>query len=290
MSKRWLRLRLAISFFSRLPVGDLGICPDEDFGRSFGYLPAVALILGGVLALAAWLLGMLLPPLVWALLILAYEIYLSGGTLLDGFMDTMDGIFSGRSPERILTIMRDSRVGAHAVVAVVLLLMVKGAALFVLCSPESGGAVHGTLSPSGAAPEVPSIAGWSPLMGWYELTAQAPLYLTLLWMPLVGRWAVILGMCRFPYARERGMASLFHQYLDRRMLPWATLVVLLVTGFLAGVMGMLVFAVIALLMLRMGQTLTGQLGGLTGDIYGAMAELSEVMVLLGVLMLQKAVG
>ena len=80
-------------------------------------------------------------------------------------MDTMDGIFSGRSKERMLEIMKDSRVGANGVMAFTLLMLMK----------------------------------WSLLMD------LSPLLLphALLVMPLLGRFAMTIGITSFPYARQQ---------------------------------------------------------------------------------------
>ena len=108
----------------------------EDFGRSVKFFPLVGAVLGGIYALAAALLVIWLPQmgcqvphhLAMAVLLLL-PVCLTGGLHTDGFMDTMDGILSGRSRERMLEIMKDSRTGSMGVTAFVLLLLLEWAIL-----------------------------------------------------------------------------------------------------------------------------------------------------------------
>ena len=100
-----------------------------ELGRSVGWFPLVGLLLGGVLAGTDRVLGLVFPPAVSAALLLAVWVLLTGGLHLDGFLDSCDGLFGGRTPEARLRIMRDERVGAYAVIGGVLLLLMKYACL-----------------------------------------------------------------------------------------------------------------------------------------------------------------
>ncbi|MDD2421678.1 MAG: adenosylcobinamide-GDP ribazoletransferase [Heliobacteriaceae bacterium] len=261
----WLRFRLALTFFTRLPAGSPADGTEEDFGRSFVYLPLVGLVVGSLLALIAGGLACFFPPVVLAPLVLALAVYLTGGIHFDGFMDTFDGIFSGRNPERMLEIMRDSRVGAHAVTAVIILVLVKTGAVYALAGPPS--------------PGLPGVGEWDLWSGFFGHHLP-PLYITLVLTPVAGRWAIMLAAGWFPYARAAGMASVFHRYLEPRVLWRGSLITGAIFAVLAGIGGLVVLGATAGLVYRWGTYLCGRLGGLTGDTYGATCELVEVFCLL----------
>ncbi|MBC9785791.1 adenosylcobinamide-GDP ribazoletransferase [Heliobacterium chlorum] len=281
LALQWLRFRMALSFFTRLPTGDVSNGNDEDFGRSFIYLPFVGLTIGIVISLLTPLLQFLFPPAVFVPLLLAMQIYITGGIHMDGFMDTFDGVFSARKPERVLEIMRDSRVGAHAVLSVIVLLLTKAGALYSLYQPAA--------SLQGATLE--TVLHWITLWRWesgfYNSNGVNPLYLSLFWIPMVGRWAIAYGAGRFPYARQQGMATLFNKYIDEKVLRVAEWVTLIVALIMAGVYGLFMMVLVRLFVDRWGKKMTRFLGGLTGDIYGATCEMVEVLCLLLLVFLQK---
>ncbi|QGG46889.1 adenosylcobinamide-GDP ribazoletransferase [Heliorestis convoluta] len=259
------RFFLALSFFTRLPVPNLKEFREEDFGKSLLFLPLVGLIIGFLLVLAASFFSWLLPLTLLIPLLLSLQIYLTGAITVDGFMDTFDGIFSGRKPERILEIMRDSRVGAHAVVSVMMLLLLKLGALASL-----------PVQPGSIAFALPlDLWNWNFQTGFYGSTFD-PLLLTLLWLPMVGRWSIAFALYRFPYARSEGMAALFHRHRPVAPVFITTLFTAFVLTALAGLVGIFILAMTALFVQVWATHLSKKLGGLTGDIYGAICETVEV--------------
>src|SRR5262245_25304904 len=127
---------LAWRLLTAIPLPFIPEDPERSPGRSVGYYPLVGLILGLILAYLDRLLGWLLPPGLAAALLLVIWVGLTGMLHLDGFMDACDGLLSPREPARRLEIMKDSRVGAFAVVGAVLLLLLKFNALVAL-PPEA---------------------------------------------------------------------------------------------------------------------------------------------------------
>ena len=232
---------IGLQFLTRIHLVRQTVWTAEDFGRSTRFFPLVGLVLGICYALAAWLLlyALGIRSLTVALLLIL-PLLLTGGLHADGFMDTADGVFSGRERARKLEIMKDSRVGAFGVVSFVMLMFVQ----FALLSD----------------------------MAW-------PLLVPALFvMPIIGRLAMVLAVTCFPYAREDGMGKTFADMADRSTVVIAALttaVLVLPWGVLATaalVLGML----FALLFCRM---MTNILGGVTGDVYGAATVLTETLVL-----------
>ncbi len=117
----------ALSFISRLPVParlSQGL-EIEQYQREYRHLPLVGLLLGAIAGAVALLLqpwcGVPLAAL-FGVLALAL---LTGGFHLDGLADTCDGIFSARTRDRMLEIMRDSRLGTHGGLALIFVLVAK---------------------------------------------------------------------------------------------------------------------------------------------------------------------
>jgi cobalamin 5'-phosphate synthase/cobalamin synthase len=251
-------LGLAVSFLTVLPIppawipsGDEGL--GFDWGRTFVWYPPIGLILGGLLAGAAWVLRTTsLEPAVQAGLLLAMWVLLTGALHLDGFIDTCDGLLAPVPVQRRLIILKDVHPGAFGVVGVTLLLGLKWALLD-------------------------------------QLSSSNRLWPALLLAPMWGRWMLVWAAQRYPYARK-GTSSLgatMRQGLNRRRLALATLFAMLALAVfvLAGVavpamMGSLLGPVVGLACARWAASRLD--GGLTGDVYGALCELVELFSLLGI--------
>lgn len=106
---------LMIAFFTRLPVPQVAYS-EERYKKGLKLMPFVGVLIGLILYALSFL-RFLFSPAVVALILLSGYIFITGGLHLDGLADTCDGMFSGREPERILEIMKDSRVGSFGVLA-----------------------------------------------------------------------------------------------------------------------------------------------------------------------------
>jgi len=114
--------KLMITFFTRIPVKKVHYS-EEQWVKGIKYTPFVGAIIGGILCLVGFLLHHHIHQDVLSLLLLLLYIGITGGLHLDGLSDTSDGIFSNRSKERILEIMKDSRIGAFGVISLILLMI-----------------------------------------------------------------------------------------------------------------------------------------------------------------------
>ncbi|MCK4261981.1 adenosylcobinamide-GDP ribazoletransferase [bacterium] len=214
---------------------------EENLSRSVAWFPVVGLIIGAVLCLVN-MAGM--PPMVVKGLVLVALIVLTGGLHLDGFADTCDGFFSGKGKEETLAIMRDSRLGAMGVIGLILLLLLKFALLVSL--------PHGRVEMS-----------------------------SLLLMPAIGRWAMVVIGYLTPYARRRGGKGSFHtsNNINYRDFAEATLITLIVSLLLFGFLAILLMLTVYLLILGIRWFSLRKIGGITGDVSGAGGELSEILIL-----------
>ena len=235
-------LRQALLFLTVLPLPAAGGSVQQ-LGRSMAYFPLVGLGLGLLLAGVHHLLLILFPPSVGALLVLLLLIYATGALHLDGVADTADGMYGIRDRASRLRIMKDSRVGAMGVVALLCLLLLKVVALTAV----------------------------PPTMRWQVLIA----------LPVVGRWMMVALAVLAPYARsEGGTGSVFVEGVGRRELMLATLILAAVLLGLFHLWGLTLLAALILAVIALDRYFRVRLGGVTGDILGAVCEWSEALFLL----------
>ncbi|HEU5315792.1 MAG TPA: adenosylcobinamide-GDP ribazoletransferase [Chloroflexota bacterium] len=228
---------LALQLLTAVPVPVSVPAEAAQLGWSLAFFPAVGALLGLALAgLDRVLLG-LLPPAVAAALLLAAGALLTGALHLDGLMDTCDGVFGGRTRERRLEIMRDSRVGSFGALAGALQLLVKYAALVSLPVGMRGAALVLSLT--------------------------------------LGRWAMAGATWGFPPARPDGLGAAFRAGASAPPVVVATASAAAVAWLAAGGAGLALLGGAAALALAGAAFLSRRLGGLTGDCYGALNEVVE---------------
>ena len=101
------------------------------------FFPLTGFIIGLLLALGFYLLSSLFPRPLALWLTIGLMVILTGGLHLDGFADTIDGLACRGTKERVLEVMRDSRVGAFGVIGLILLIGTKYLALDQLSDPDN---------------------------------------------------------------------------------------------------------------------------------------------------------
>jgi len=229
----------ALYQLTRFPLPPLSF-DERACGRSTMYFPAAGLFLGVVLAFLVWVVNFIFPVQVQSAILVVGMVVLTGGIHLDGFMDSIDGLLSGRPGERKLEIMRDSRVGAFGVIGVVCLLLLKYNLFLVI--------------------PVKTLLKLLPVV------------------PALSRWCMTLAITFFPYARQEGLGKVFVYYTGTKELFWSTAVAAVVTGAFLGLQGIWLMVSGGFLTYLLGRKITSELGGLTGDIYGLINELLEVFL------------
>ena len=166
----WRAWVAALTFLTRIPAHRFAAVDAEDLPASATYFPVVGLVVaavGGLVYLAA---AALWPAPLAIILSVASTVWLTGAFHEDAAADSFDGFGGGWSREQILSIMKDSRVGSYALVGVTLLLLAKIAALSVIAisanDPSTSGA--GTVVRALIAGHV--LGRWSsiPLIWKYE--------------------------------------------------------------------------------------------------------------------------
>jgi adenosylcobinamide-GDP ribazoletransferase len=244
---QYKELVAAVRFLTILPMpGRAQLFEKDEANARFvvgcTYFPLVGLLLACLFCLLLLLLMSLVPQLALAALLVVGLVILTGGLHLDGLMDTCDGIFGGSTRERKLEIMRDSRVGSFGVLGGACILLLK----FALFASMS---VH-------------------------------VLSLALLVVLPSARWAIVLALRVFPSARPTGLGSAFHQAVTTEQLVLAGIIALVIVLAAGHLIGLVVWVTVTMTTLVLGLWITRSIGGLTGDSYGAITEVMEVVALL----------
>jgi adenosylcobinamide-GDP ribazoletransferase len=231
----------ALQFLTVIPVPR--VFDDEDLARSPVWFPVIGLLIGGVVAAVDVAMARLaVPVVVSCVLDLAVLAGLHGGLHLDGLADTGDGFLSARPRERVLEIMRDSRIGTMGVLALVFVLALKGAGLV----------------------ELTSAGRWRAL----------------LLAPLAGRAALLVVMNLLPYARENGgLAAVFIRHRHRGLAIWAVLWLIGGTVILLGWEGLWLAAAVVIVTALLCAWSWRRIGGFTGDTLGATSEVVEAVAI-----------
>jgi adenosylcobinamide-GDP ribazoletransferase len=235
-----LGLLAAVQFLTVLPPLVRRPLTPAELGRAVGWFALVGVLLGGILAGTDWALSMLFPPGVTAALLLAVWVLSTGALHLDGFLDTCDGLFGGRTPEARLSIMRDERVGAFAVIGGVLLLLVKYSCLAGLVSR------------------------------WAALVVA----------PAAARGAMAVALVALPYARQEGSGRWMKDHAGWLQVILAGVTAVATAILAARWLGLVVVGLAAVTTAAGAGFVLRRLPGLTGDVYGALCEVVEAVALL----------
>ncbi len=241
-------LRSALGFLTILPLAPKG---EAGLQSARGWFPVAGLLLGLVLVgldlLMHWGYPLFteeqraFPPLLSASVLVIAIAALTRALHLDGFMDCCDALLGGFDRERRLEILRDSHVGAFAVVGVVSLLLIKVAAIMALPPPGR--------------------------------------FWILLLFPALSRWGMLVVLELFSYVRPQGIGVPFQPKGGRWQLLAGLVVALAATVALAGPAGLVLLGLATAVALAMAAWASRLLGGVTGDVYGAVNEVSEAAVL-----------
>ena len=234
-------LAAGFGLLTRLPIGHLAP-PGTDYAGAAWTYPVVGAAVGGLGAMAyaaTTALGM--SAALAAIWTLAAMILVTGGLHEDGLADTADGL-GGRTPERRLAIMRDSRIGGYGAIAIMLCLAIRVAAIAQIAEPWRVAAALVASSVLGRAAILVVLAATKP--------ARADgLSATLAAVPI---GAVLAGL-GFALAVTVPLLGPHHALLS---------------GALAGLAGV-----------GTARLATRRIGGHTGDILGATEILAECLVL-----------
>ncbi|MGL6106611.1 adenosylcobinamide-GDP ribazoletransferase [Romboutsia sp.] len=240
-----------LQFMTRIPISiDTGF--DEDFHKAIVYFPLVGFVLGVLLFLVGIVSNLVFDPFITSIIITLALVILTGGLHIDGLGDTFDAIYSYRDKEKMLEIMKDSRLGTNSLLAIMFLILLKVGFI-------------------------------------YSIINQGLLW-TIIFMPVLGRLGVTFIMYKTKTPREKGLGNLFIGKATIPMLITLLLYsMILIVGisklvFLSSIIVSLKIVSIILVIAIFDQLFKNhvykKIDGITGDILGCTIELNEVIYLI----------
>ena len=229
----------ALQFLTLFPWPKRMVRSADEVGRSTIFFPVIGLLLGLILVLVNLLLEPFASPGLSSVALVAILALLTRGLHLDGLGDTFDGLGAGGDRDRMLRVMDDSHTGAFGVTAIVLLLFFKIHAIESLDNER-----------------------------WRALLAA----------PILGRWAMVL-LGYHSQAAKPGLGSTLIDHLEKKHIVFATLFTLLLVAAILHGAGIAMMIWVAIFVLASKSYFHRRLGGVTGDTFGAVGELSETSVL-----------
>lgn len=233
-------LLAALRLMTVLPLG-AGSSSDRAIAVSPAFFPIVGALIGLASAGVFVAAAEVLPVPVAAALAVVVPVFLTGALHLDGLADTADGLFGARTRERRLEIMVDPHVGAYGVSAIVIDLLVRWSV----------------------------VASLEPATGWPVLVVAG----------VLSRGTVAVVIAMFPYIRKEGIGSAYAGRA-RAIVPVAVIISVALAVTFGGVPALAALGAAATGGLVVAGYARRSIGGVTGDIYGAVVEVSELAALL----------
>ncbi len=229
----------ALTFLTILPFPTPKTSEESSLAKSMIFFPLIGFLIGVIALTAAHFLEPIFSSRFAYLMMVLIPILLNGGLHIDGFADFVDGFLGGEDKAGILRIMKDSAIGAWAVVAVVFLILAKWELIVLL--PLRAGAFL------------------------FALTAS--------------RWAQVLLSFFQAYAGAApGLGTSVARKVQAREMVGATLTTFAAAIFLLGLNGVVIMAALAIFVFLIGRYFQSRIGGITGDLIGATSEITELLV------------
>ena len=230
---------VALQFLTVFPWPSHRQITEQEIGRSSSLFPLVGFCLGLVLVFFNRLLESYMPSGILSVILVALLVLMTRALHLDGLGDTFDGLGAKAGPEEALRVMRDSHTGIFGLLAVVIAIGLKVQALEFMGPGRD----------------------------------QA-----LLIAPTLGRWAMVVLAYGSRSARE-GLGRFMVDYVRGRHLFFATVIVLALAFAFAGRGGLWIALGISIFTLVCRLSFHRCLGGVTGDTFGAVGEMTETLAL-----------
>lgn len=234
---------LAVQFMTRIPININLEVKREDFQKTVKFFPIIGLIIGCFEAIIYCISNKFFSNTIATFMTILFHVIITGGMHIDGLSDTIDGIFSGRSKERMLEIMKDSRIGTFGALAIIFLIL--GKIIFLTKIPQNN------------------------------------IIKLIIITPVISRTMNIFLMYKRKYARTiEGMGDLFIGVLERKNYIIALVSGILISIIIFKLYGIIIFFISFLFTILFRNYIEKKIDGITGDILGASDELNELFIYL----------
>ncbi|MCT4586166.1 MAG: adenosylcobinamide-GDP ribazoletransferase [Peptostreptococcaceae bacterium] len=237
-----------LMFLTRIPIkANVGF--DENFHKGMKFFTLIGAILGGGYIALSFLLLKVLDVKIASIVLMGAVILLTGGLHLDGLADSFDGLYSYRKKDKILEIMKDSRVGTNGLLAVLIYILLK--------------------------------------INIFELFLDKNILIPIFFMPILGRLSIVIASYNARSPRKNGMGNIFIGKVSNFTLIFNIFIFILFNMililyyrdyyFLSINLSFLIFLFLIVKLIKIH--VYDIIDGITGDILGCICELSELFYL-----------
>ena len=238
---------LLIQFMTRIPIPIKVEYSEKQLGKGIKYFPLVGYLIGIIIFITGIVLNKYIDnKYIISLLLILIELKLVGLIHIDGLADSFDGLFSYRDKDRILEIMKDSRVGTNGVVVLIFYYLAK---LILIAEIISRGDMR-----------------------------------CLIIYPIIARMSTSVNAGFGVYARDNGMSTGIigmNQVKDSIFSVILTLLLIILVYYNSGILkGLVMFVAGILFIFYFRCVVYKKIGGITGDTMGASLEMTGLVVLL----------
>lgn len=247
MKKYLQSILLLLQFMTRIPINISLPCELEDFKRASSFIPIVGVAVGSFQLLVCLLLIKFLPVNMACIFVLLSGVFITGGFHIDGLGDTCDGFFAFKGgKEKIIEIMKDSRIGTYSCIAIIVDLLIRYTAYVTIVSE---GKLYGLIL--------------APIAGRISLEFIA----------FIGK-----------RAKEKGSGNLFIGNIDKKQFYIGVSLMLVLNIIFLNFSNIFELGTVILVLfistILFNSLCNNKIGGLTGDSLGANNEISELLCLI----------
>ncbi len=236
------RFFIALQFLTRLPGPRALNSSETDIGKAAAFFPLIGVVVGGGAALVFVVLQRVLPLPASVFCAIVFAVFITNGFHEDGLADSFDGFGGGWTKDRVLEIMRDSRIGTYGTLALIFVLFGK--------------------------------------FNFLSLLPQGQIWRWLIVAHTASRWT-ILPLCAYlPYARAEGQGKLVARQVGILEILSGTVTLLLVLILLPWQAALVALLATTLVPLLSGLYFRARIQGITGDCLGATNQLTEIVLYL----------
>jgi adenosylcobinamide-GDP ribazoletransferase len=233
---------LMLQFLTRIPVNISLECDRDNFKKGAFYIPIVGLIVGGIQWGVYLIFNRFLPPYITAAFIIAVSTMVTGALHVDGLGDTCDGFYAFKGKDRIIEIMKDSRIGTFACIAIVLDILLK-----VMC---------------------------------ISFVVEKDMSLIIIAYPVLARTTIVLLSYIGKSAKSSGSGNLFIGNMSTIRVTLASITALILCTLLIGARDAAILSLVSVVLtVLVNKYSNSKIDGITGDILGANNELAEIFIL-----------
>jgi adenosylcobinamide-GDP ribazoletransferase len=236
------RILFTVQFLTAVPLRIKLDVDGKDLGKGLAFAPLIGLFVGGILALLYKGLSYLFPISITAVFLIVSYIILTGGLHFDGLGDTFDGVFSNRPRQKVLEIMHDSRIGTNAALVMISIILID--------------------------------------VAFFMNINSGMMLKTLILMPVAGRIGCLIGAGFSRYARsDESLGKPFVDYCTKKEVLIGVVIYFAAFFMTGGREYALLSSVPVISSLLLTKYFSSKIGGITGDILGAICEINQALFL-----------